>query len=175
MLMRRTRIWRERRYSKSDGHFTTRTGNQAKYSSSTRLRAEREQGNVTFCVAMLCDKSRALILAADKMIGIGWIETEPDITKILDLRKNWMVMFAGDDITPVANIVDRARASATSFSLRAASAQLLPLRISVDRAAVSTNEGHECPHSITVRGCETVFARVESCREQNLPSTDEVA
>lgn len=52
---------------------------------------------MTFCVAMLCDKSKALILAADKMIGIGWIETEPDITKILDLHKNWKVMFAGDD------------------------------------------------------------------------------
>jgi hypothetical protein len=60
---------------------------------------------------MLCDKSRALILAADKMIGIGWIEAEPDITKMLDLHKNWKVMFAGEDITPVANVVDRARAS----------------------------------------------------------------
>src|SRR5215472_2218978 len=55
-----------------------------------------------FCVAMLCDKSRALILAADKMLGIGYIETEPEITKILDLHKNWKVLFAGDDITPVS-------------------------------------------------------------------------
>lgn len=77
------------------------------------LSGEEDGGGfaVTFCVAMLCDKSRAMILAADKMIGIGWIETEPDITKILDLHKNWKVLFAGDDITPVANIVDRARAS----------------------------------------------------------------
>lgn len=66
---------------------------------------------MTFCVAMLCDKSKALILAADKMLGIGYIEAEPEITKILELHKNWKVMFAGEDITPVSNIVDHARAS----------------------------------------------------------------
>jgi len=63
---------------------------------------------VTFCVAMLCDKSKSLILGADKMLGIGVIETEPEITKILDLHKNWKVLFAGE-VTPVSDIVDRAR------------------------------------------------------------------
>ena len=64
---------------------------------------------MTVCIAMLCDESKALILVADKMIGIGYIETEPDIKKIIDLHKNWKVLFAGDDITPISDIVDRAR------------------------------------------------------------------
>ena len=73
---------------------------------------------MTFCAAMLCDKSKAIVLVADKMVGIGYIETEPDITKILPLHANWKVMFAGDDVTPISNIVDRAR---TSLTLSAAS------------------------------------------------------
>jgi hypothetical protein len=32
------------------------------------------------------------------MIGIGFIESEPDINKLLQLNKSWWVLFAGDDI-----------------------------------------------------------------------------
>lgn len=77
---------------------------------------------MTVCVAMLCDKSKALVLTSDKMIGVGYIETEPDIKKLIELHKNWSVMFAGDDITPVSNIVDRAKATLagdSSFSVQA--------------------------------------------------------
>jgi hypothetical protein len=66
---------------------------------------------MTVCVGMLCDKSKALVLVADKMIGVGYIQTEPEIKKLVDLHKDWKVMFAGDDITPVSNIVDGAKAT----------------------------------------------------------------
>lgn len=64
---------------------------------------------MTVCVAMLCDEAKALVLVADKMIGIGYIETEPEIKKLLRLHKDWWVMFAGEDITPVLDVVDRAK------------------------------------------------------------------
>jgi 20S proteasome alpha/beta subunit len=69
---------------------------------------------MTVCVAMLCDKSNALVLVADKMVGVGYIETEPDIKKLIELHKDWSVMFAGDDITPVSNVVDRVKAGLAS-------------------------------------------------------------
>jgi len=63
---------------------------------------------VTCCVACLCDSRKALILAADKMVS--WkdvIESEPDIHKISQLAKDWWVMFSGNDIAPVFDVIDR--------------------------------------------------------------------
>jgi 20S proteasome alpha/beta subunit len=65
---------------------------------------------VTCCVACLCDNRKAIILAADKMIT--WkdvIESEPDIHKISQLTKDWWIMFSGDDIAPVFDVIDRTK------------------------------------------------------------------
>jgi hypothetical protein len=43
------------------------------------------------------------------MIGMGMIESEPEINKVQFLHKNWRVMLAGDDIAPVFPIVAAAR------------------------------------------------------------------
>ncbi|MGC2246995.1 MAG: hypothetical protein WA609_10375 [Terriglobales bacterium] len=43
------------------------------------------------------------------MIGVGWVESELEITKMRELHKDWWVLFAGDDITPVFDIVDYAK------------------------------------------------------------------
>jgi hypothetical protein len=61
---------------------------------------------MTVCVAAVCDDGKSIILVADKMIGIGFIESEPDIHKLLQLHKDWWVLFAGDDISPVFDIID---------------------------------------------------------------------
>jgi len=45
------------------------------------------------------------------MVGIGYITSEPDITKLLDLHKSWWVLFAGDPISSVFNIVEYAKKS----------------------------------------------------------------
>jgi len=64
---------------------------------------------MTCCIAALCDDRRAIILAADKMIGFGMIESEPSISKILQIHTHWYVMLAGNDISPAFDIVDAAK------------------------------------------------------------------
>jgi len=65
---------------------------------------------MTCCVAALCDSRKAIVLAADKMIGMGAIESEPNISKIFRLHKDWWVMVAGNDVSPAFDIIDRAKA-----------------------------------------------------------------
>jgi hypothetical protein len=65
---------------------------------------------MTTCVAVICDDGNAIVLVADKLIGIGYVESELEITKMRHIHHNWWVLFAGDDITPVFDIVDYARA-----------------------------------------------------------------
>jgi len=47
-----------------------------------------------------------LILIADKMIGNWAIESEFNITKIRQIDDTWWLLFAGDDIAPVFDIID---------------------------------------------------------------------
>ena len=64
---------------------------------------------MTVCIAALCDNRKAIILAADKMIGSHAIEAEAEIHKVLRLHKDWQVMLAGNDVAPAFAIVDSAR------------------------------------------------------------------
>jgi 20S proteasome alpha/beta subunit len=61
---------------------------------------------MTVCVAALCENGKALVMAADKMVGMGYVEGEPDISKMRPLHRDWWVLFAGDDISPVFDIID---------------------------------------------------------------------
>lgn len=61
---------------------------------------------MTTCVAAITDEGKALILVADKMVGVGWVESELEITKMREVHHDWWMLFAGDDITPVFDIVD---------------------------------------------------------------------
>jgi 20S proteasome alpha/beta subunit len=65
---------------------------------------------MTTCNAVVCDDGSAVVLVADKMIGMGYVESELEITKMRPIHKEWWVLFAGDDITPVFDIVDYAKA-----------------------------------------------------------------
>lgn len=75
-------------------------------------RPQRRKGtrSMTTCVAAVCNDGKAIILAADKMIGFGSVESEPDISKIRSIHKNWRVMIAGDGIEPAFSIIDAAYA-----------------------------------------------------------------
>lgn len=61
---------------------------------------------MTLCIAALCENRKTLIIMADKMLGIGFIEAELAIEKIIQIHQNWWVMIAGNDITPVFDILD---------------------------------------------------------------------
>jgi len=65
-----------------------------------------ESSYVTTCVAATTHEGKALILVADKMVGVGWVESELDITKMREIHKDWWMLFAGNDLTPVFDIVD---------------------------------------------------------------------
>ncbi|SRR6266851_5116389 len=65
---------------------------------------------MTVCVAALCDKGKGLVLASDKMIGIDTIESELDIEKTFQVHPHWRVMFAGNDISPIPELLRRTKA-----------------------------------------------------------------
>ncbi len=64
---------------------------------------------MTCCVAAICDAGKTLVMIADRMIGIGIIQSEPDITKLRAVYKDCWVLFSGDDISPVFDIIDLAK------------------------------------------------------------------
>lgn len=64
---------------------------------------------MTCCIAAICDDGDAIVLVADKMIGAGFVESQPDIQKVIKVHRDWWVMFAGDDISPVFEITDLVR------------------------------------------------------------------
>ena len=49
------------------------------------------------------------MLVADRMVGIGFIQAEPEIKKVLRLHRDWWVMVAGDDISPVFDILAKSK------------------------------------------------------------------
>lgn len=65
---------------------------------------------MTTCVAAVCDEGNAIVLVADKMIGMGYVESELEITKMRQIHPEWWMLFAGDDIASIFDIVDYAKA-----------------------------------------------------------------
>jgi 20S proteasome alpha/beta subunit len=63
---------------------------------------------MTVCIAALCDNRKAIILAADKMVGSHMIESEAEIHKVMPLHKGWRVMLAGE-VAPAFDIIDSAK------------------------------------------------------------------
>jgi hypothetical protein len=64
---------------------------------------------MTCCVAAICDDGSTIIFAADRMVGVGFIESEMDISKIAELHRGWRMLISGDDITSVFDIIDYAK------------------------------------------------------------------
>lgn len=61
---------------------------------------------MTCCVACICDNGKTIVSVADRMVGVGFIESELDISKTLEFHKGWRVLLSGDDIMPVFDIID---------------------------------------------------------------------
>jgi hypothetical protein len=64
---------------------------------------------MTCCVAALCDKSKSIILASDRMIDMGIAEAEPEISKMLHLHRDWVALIAGNGVSPAFPIEDAVR------------------------------------------------------------------
>lgn len=64
---------------------------------------------MTVCVAAVCADGKALVLIADKMVGLGYVTSDLDITKMRPLHKDWWILFSGDDLSPVFDIIDYAK------------------------------------------------------------------
>jgi 20S proteasome alpha/beta subunit len=64
---------------------------------------------MTTCNAVVCDDGKVIVMVADKLIGVGFIQSELEITKMQPIHKEWWMLFAGDDLTSVFDIVDYAR------------------------------------------------------------------
>lgn len=63
---------------------------------------------MTTCAAVLAEDRKAIVLAADRMVGMGFVESE-SATKIFSIHRNWRVMIAGNGIEPAFSIIDVAR------------------------------------------------------------------
>lgn len=61
---------------------------------------------MTCCVATICGDGKSLVLVADKMVGIGYAEAEPEIEKLQKVHNRWWVMIAGNDISPVFPVIE---------------------------------------------------------------------
>lgn len=75
---------------------------------------------MTCCVAALCDDRKNLILISDRMFSTWSIESELDLNKLRRLGANWWVLFAGDDISPVFDIIDWTRDALASHCTKTA-------------------------------------------------------
>ncbi len=65
---------------------------------------------MTVCLATLCDLGRAIVLVADKMVGVGYIEGELENVKVQPIHSQWYMMMSGSDISPLFELADLARA-----------------------------------------------------------------
>lgn len=66
---------------------------------------------MTCCVAALCDDRKAIVLVSDKMISMVGMESEPDISKVFKVHRDWRVMLAGDGVSPAFDIIDAAKST----------------------------------------------------------------
>ena len=71
---------------------------------------------MTTCVAALCEDSKAIVLVSDKMLGMGWIESEPDICKAFQIHRDWWLLIAGDGIETIEPIKGEAIENMKQFT-----------------------------------------------------------
>ena len=88
---------------------------------------------MTCCVAVICGDGKSLVLVADKMVGIGYVEAEPEIEKLQKVHPRWWVMIAGDDISPVFPIIEFAKSLLASEEFPTAETVLDSIKVAWDR------------------------------------------
>ena len=71
---------------------------------------------MTLCIAALADDRKTLIMAADRMVSVPFIESEPEISKIFPLNQNWWVMLAAESLAGAFPIIDNVKARMNSMT-----------------------------------------------------------
>ena len=64
---------------------------------------------MTLCIAALADDRKTIVMAADRMISVPFIESELEISKILPLQENWWAMLAADSLPGAFPVIDRVK------------------------------------------------------------------
>jgi len=67
---------------------------------------------MTVCIAATCEQGRSIVLVADKLVSLGYVEGE-SATKITAIHPLWYMMMAGDDVAPLFELADLCRAELT--------------------------------------------------------------
>jgi hypothetical protein len=84
-------------------------------------------------------------MAADKMIGLGYVEGEPDITKMRPLWQDVWMLFAGNDITPVFDIIEAVKMYLLGRSVDAKRAMPIDVMQSAVSAALESKRMADAP------------------------------
>ena len=61
---------------------------------------------MTLCIAALADDRHSIVMAADRMVSLSFIESELDISKLIPLGDNWWVMVAANALSNLFPVVD---------------------------------------------------------------------
>ena len=61
---------------------------------------------MTLCIAALADDRNTIVMAADRMVSLSFIESELDISKIFPIADNWWAMIAADALSNVFPVID---------------------------------------------------------------------
>ena len=62
---------------------------------------------MTLCIAALADERKTLVMAADRMISLTFIESELDVSKIVPLKQDWWAMIAASNLSNVFPVIDK--------------------------------------------------------------------
>ena len=69
---------------------------------------------MTLCIAALADERKAIVMAADRMVGTTFIESELEISKIIQVDDHCWIMLAADALAGAFPIIDNVKAETTS-------------------------------------------------------------
>src|SRR2546430_11274346 len=64
---------------------------------------------MTICIAAHCYPSQCIICATDMMVSTGDMSADQSARKMQGIGDHWIVMFAGDEISPVTPVMRHVR------------------------------------------------------------------
>lgn len=69
---------------------------------------------MTLCIAAMADDRKTIVMAADRMVSVEFIESELEISKIIQIHKHWWVMLAANTLAGAFPIIDSAKEGCAS-------------------------------------------------------------
>lgn len=70
--------------------------------------------SVTVCIAAICENRKHIVAVCDAKLATDYSSADLATVKIARLTRDWALMYAADDISPVSAIVDNLRAKLKS-------------------------------------------------------------